>query len=136
MKIPETRTVCIQLLKCWGELLDEYKNIEPLFKQLETTLPTEMFVAGAQDIAMHLSGIIADRKLEPKCKTLIYVGQPRLPIGYINAKVAGVLHRYFDDPNYVIKGKFPALPPKTSGEVKQMIEDNCCPEEKKEIEAQ
>jgi hypothetical protein len=138
--IPETRTTTIQLLKCWGNLLDEYKNIEPLFKDLEKPSPTDVFIANAQDISMHLATVNDEKKLEVKRKDMIFVGTPTTQIGYINCKVASVLHRFFDDPNYAIKGKHP---PKTQEEIEEMKrverelidKDKCCPEdlEKKEI---
>jgi hypothetical protein len=131
--IPESRSVTIQLLKCWGELIDEYKNIEPMFKDLPKRLPSHMFVAGAQDIAMHLATIMDDKKLPATRTDLIYVGEPKSQLGFINCKVAGILHRFFDEPDYVIKGKHRPII-KTSGDAKQAMED-CC-EEKKEITAQ
>jgi hypothetical protein len=137
--IPESRTTTIQLLECWGKLLDEYKNIEPLFNDLKKLSPTDIFTANAQDIAMHLATINDEKKLEVKRKDLIFVGTPKTQIGYINCKVATVLHRFFDEPNYVIKGKHP---PKTPEEIEAMKKlerelldkDKCCPEDLKKIE--
>lgn len=105
--VPETRTVTIQLLRCWSDLIGETKTIEPLFKQLEKTLPTHMFYSQAQEIAMHL-GMVTDEhkdKYPVKCTSYIFVGQPKFPIGNLNCRLAGLLHRYFDEPNYVIKSK-------------------------------
>ena len=130
--IPATRTVTIQLLSCWGQLLDEYKNIEPLYKELQKPSPTDIFVGQAQDIAMHLAVVSDEKKVVAKRKDMIYVGEPNTHLGYINCKVAGILHRFYDEPDYVIKGKYPPKPPQTSGDAIQAIED-CCPEEKKEI---
>ena len=129
--IPETRTVTIQLLSCWGELLDEYKNIESLYNELKRPSPTAVFVGQAQDIAMHLAIVSDEKKVVAKRKDMIYVGEPKSQLGHINCKVAGILHRFYDEPDYVIKGKHPPII-RESSDVKQAMED-CCPEEKKEI---
>ena len=70
----------------------------------------QRFVAGAQDIAMHLAVVMDEKKLPLKRKDMIFVGTPKTQIGYINAKTASVLHRWFDEEDYVIKGKHPPLP--------------------------
>jgi hypothetical protein len=131
--IPETRTITIQLLSCWGELLDEYKNIESLYNELKRPSPTAVFVGQAQDIAMHLAIVSDEKKVIAKRKDMIYVGEPKTQLGFINCKVAGILHRFFDEPDYVIKGKHRPII-RDSSDAKQAMED-CCPEEKKEIKA-
>jgi hypothetical protein len=132
--IPETRSVTVQLLKCWSNLLGEYDNIMPLFRDLDTRLATHMFIAGAQDIAMYLSNIMIEKNPPVKRIDLIYVGQPRTQLGAINCRVAGILHRFWDEPDYNIRrGKHRPVIPTTSSERKQELED-CCKEEKKENE--
>ena len=104
--IPGSRTVTIQLLKCWAELIDERKNIEPLFKELENTLPTHLFYSQAQEIAMHLGGVTDDNKekFPIKCTSYIFVGEPKTVLASFNCKLAGLLHRYFDESDYKMKG--------------------------------
>jgi hypothetical protein len=138
MAVPETRVVTIQLLKCWADLIEEYKNIEPLFKQLEKTLPTHMFYSQAQEIAMHLGSVTDDHKdkFPVKSTSYIYVGQPKSSLGNLNCRLAGLLHRYFDEPDYKIKGK---NKPMSQAEYEKMVEEMRrkerndeppCPEEK------
>jgi len=131
--VPETKSVTIQLLRCWSELLDEYQNIMPLFRDLEKQILPHMFIAGAQDIAMHLSGVMVEKKPPVQRTDLIYVGEPKSQLGFINCRVAGILHRHWDAPDYNIRrGKHKPVPT-TSSERKQQLED-CCKEEKKENE--
>lgn len=49
---------------------------------------------------MYLSEVLKDKKFPRKCNTNIYVGNPESATGIFNARVAGVLHRYFDEPTY------------------------------------
>lgn len=103
-----------------------------MYKELESHLPTDVFVTTAQDIAMHLAVVSDEKKVIAKRKDMIYVGESKTKLGFINCKVASVLHRFYDEPDYKIKGKHPPII-KTSGDAKQAMKD-CC-DEKKEIKS-
>jgi len=97
--------------------LDEKKKIESLFKELDKPLPLEMFVAKSQEMAMHLATIMDERKIEFKTDDLVFVGMPRSPLGHTNAKIAALLHRYYDEPDINIGGKYPV---QTRGELNRL----------------
>lgn len=101
--VPDTRTTTTQLLFCWAQLLDEVSNIKPLLRNMEQKQTDESFLLQAQEISMHLSGVMADKKLEKKNITSIYIGHPETPVGYFNATAAQVMHNFFDEPDLKFK---------------------------------
>lgn len=107
--VPDNRQTTIQLLMCWAGLLDELANVKPLIKKMEDNITEKSFVFRAQEITMHLSGVMAERKMKKKSETEIYNGQGGSPIWWINARMASVMHVYFDEPN--IKLRHPCREP-------------------------
>jgi hypothetical protein len=97
--VPDNRTTTIQLLMCWAQLLGEVTNVKPLLRKMEQPMTEKSFVFRAQEVTMHLSGVMADKKLEKKNQTNIFTGNGGSPIWWINARMASVLHVYFDEPD-------------------------------------
>ena len=113
VSIPENRETTEQLLFCWAQLTGEVDNVKPLLRKLKDKMTEKAFVLQAQEVSMYLSQVLEEKKFPKKCNTDIYVGNPSTPTGYFNSRVAGVLHLFFDDPEY--KTKKPCIP--CSGEV-------------------
>jgi hypothetical protein len=132
MKVPETRSISLQLLRCLSDLLGETENIKAMFIAAEKIVPDHLFLAQCQDIAMYLGGIMDDRRMKRTREDLCFVGKPTSHIGHLNCKLASVLHHYFDEPGYVIGGKYPPVMKETIEEaIRREQEDKSpCPEPK------
>lgn len=108
VKVPENRDTTIQLISCWAQLVGEVANVKPLIRKLSDKMTEQSFVLRSQEIVMHLSGALEEKGFKHKNKTEIYVGNPETAIGYFNARIATVMHVFFDEPD--VKLRKPCIP--------------------------
>ena len=109
VKVPENRNTTMQLLMCWAQIVNEVDNVKSLLRKLSTPMVDRDFVLQAQEVSMYLSQILEEKGFKPKNSTMIYTGHYTSPVGVFNSRVAGVLHKFFDEPDYKPKGSHPCI---------------------------
>ena len=107
--VPDNRETTKQMLFCWAQILDEIANVKPLLRKLDEKMTEQSFVLQAQEVSMYLSGMLDEKKFPMKNKTSIWVGNPTTATGVFNARVAQVMHQFFDEADYQPSKKHPCV---------------------------